>query len=176
MFGVVETYMEHLKSIDITEEIEKMQSQQRQRIEKELETIHKKQRALKTDIQTLEEKIPEAIRGEYYFSAEKLSAMIREKEQEEEALGKEAERTKNRLSQVVNQNSDMEKFITMVPNWKEEFQNADTQTKKMLLSSLIDKIEVKDDDINIKFKIRLEDFVLPKSIGLPTTRYKPGLT
>ena len=205
VFGVVETYMEHLKSIDITEEIEKMQSQQRQRIEKELETIHKKQRALKTDIQTLEEKIPEAIRGEYYFSAEKLSAMIREKEQEEEALGKEAERTKNRLSQVVNQNSDMEKFITMVPNWKEEFQNADTQTKKMLLSSLIDKIEVKDDDINIKFKIRLEDFTsagnepsdclqsfgdcresqilrsseyltVPKSIGLPTTRYKPGLT
>lgn len=175
VFGVVETYMEHLKSIDITEEIEKMQSQQRQRIEKELENIHKKQRALKTDIQTLEEKIPEAIRGEYYFSAEKLSAMIKEKEQEEEALEKEAERTRNRLSQVVNQNSDMEKFITMVPNWKEEFQSADTQTKKMLLSSLIDKIEVKNDDIHIKFKIRLEDFILPKSIGLPTTRYRPGL-
>lgn len=175
VFGVVETYMEHLKSIDITEEIEKMQSQQRQRIEKELENIHKKQRALKTDIQTLEEKIPEAIRGEYYFSAEKLSVMIKEKEQEAETLEKEAEQTKNRLSQVVNQNSDMEKFITMVPNWKEEFQNADTQTKKMLLSSLIDKIEVKNNDIHIKFKIRLEDFILPKSIGLPTTRYRPGL-
>lgn len=175
VFGVVETYMEHLKSIDITEEIEKMQSQQRQNIEKELETIHKKQRALKTDIQTLEEKIPEAIRGEYYFSAEKLSVMIKEKEQEAETLEKEAEQTKNRLSQVVNQNSDMEKFITMVPNWKEEFQNADTQTKKMLLSSLIDKIEVKNNDIHIKFKIRLEDFILPKSIGLPTTRYRPGL-
>ena len=91
------------------------------------------------------------------------------------ALDKEAEQAKNRLSQVVNQNSDMEKFITMVPNWKEEFQNADTQTKKMLLSALIDQIEVKNDDINIKFRIRLEDFVLPESIGLPTTRYKPGL-
>ena len=44
---------------------------------------------------------------------------------------------------MVNQNSDLEKFITMVPNWKEEFQNADTQTKKMLLSALIDQIEVK---------------------------------
>lgn len=175
VFGVVETYMEHLKSIDITEEIEKMQGQQRQRIEKELETIDKKQRTLQTDIRTLEEKIPEAIRGEYYFSAEKLSAMIKEKEQELEVLGKEAEQTKNRLSQVVNQNSDMEKFITMVPNWKEEFQNADTQTKKMLLSALIDQIEVKNDDINIKFRIRLEDFVLPESIGLPTTPYRRGL-
>ena len=169
VFGVVETYMEHLRSIDITEEIEKMQSQQRQGIEKELGTIQKKQQTLQTDIRTLEEKIPEAIRGEYYFSAEKLSAMIKEKEQEMVALDKEAEQAKNRLSQVVNQNSDMEKFITMVPNWKEEFQNADTQTKKMLLSALIDQIEVKNDDINIKFRIRLEDFVLLESIGLPTT-------
>ena len=166
--------MEHLRSIDITEEIEKMQSQQRQGIEKELGTIHKKQQTLQTDIRTLEEKIPEAIRGEYYFSAEKLSAMIKEKEQEMVALDKEAEQAKNRLSQVVNQNSDLEKFITMVPNWKEEFQNADTQTKKMLLSALIDQIEVKNDDINIKFRIRLEDFVLLESIGLPTIRYKPG--
>ena len=152
-----------------------MQSQQRQGIEKELGTIHKKQQTLQTDIRTLEEKIPEAIRGEYYFSAEKLSAIIKEKEQEMETLDKEAEQAKNRLSQVVNQNSDMEKFITMVPNWKEEFQNADTQTKKMLLSALIDQIEVKNDDINIKFRIRLEDFVLLESIGLPTTRCRHGL-
>lgn len=158
VFEVVENYMERLKSVNITEELQKMQSQQRQRIEKELEGIHKKQKALKLDIQTLEEKIPEAIRGDYYFSAERLSAMIKEKEQEKKELDQKGKQIKNKLSQVVNQNSDMERFITMIPDWKAEFQNADTQTKKMLLSSLIDKIEVKNDDINIKFKIRLEDF------------------
>lgn len=165
VFEVVENYMERLKSVDVTEEIQKMQSQQRQSVEKELESIRKKQKALNLDIQTLEEKIPEAIRGDYYFSAEKLSSMIKEKEQEERALEKKAGQIENKLSQMVNQDSDMERFITMIPNWKEEFQTADTQTKKMLLSSLIDKIEVKDGDINIKFKIRLEDFILPKTIG-----------
>lgn len=165
VFEVVENYMERLKSVDITEELQKMQSQQRQSVEKELENIHKKQKVLKLDIQTLEEKIPEAIRGDYYFSAEKLSAMMKEKEQEEKKLEEKAEQIKNKLSQMANQGSDMERFITMIPNWKEEFREADTQTKKMLLSSLIDKIEVKDGDINIKFKIRLEDFILPKTIG-----------
>ena len=58
----------------------------------------------------------------------------------------------------------MEKFITKIPNWGEEFRNADTATKRMLLSSLIDRIEVKDDDIKIKFKIRLEDFVVLETI------------
>lgn len=165
VFEVVENYMERLKSVDVTDELQKMQSQQRQGVEKELESIHKKQKALKLDIQTLEEKIPEAIRGDYYFSAEKLSSMIKEKEQGERALEEKAGQIENKLSQMVNQDSDMERFITMIPNWKEEFQTADTQTKKMLLSSLIDKIEVKDGDINIKFKIRLEDFILPKTIG-----------
>ena len=159
VFEVVENYMERLKSVDVTDELQKMQSQQRQSVEKELESIHKKQKALNLDIQTLEEKIPEAIRGDYYFSAEKLSSMIKEKEQEERALGKKAGQIENKLSQMVNQDSDMERFITMIPNWKEEFQTADTQTKKMLLSSLIDKIEVKDGNINIKFKIRLKDFI-----------------
>lgn len=174
VFEVVENYMERLKSIDITEELQKMQSQQRKSVEKELEGIQKRKKTIRLDIQTLEEKIPEAIRGDYYFSAEKLSSMIKEREQEEKELEQKAQQINNKLTQVVNQNSDMERFITMIPDWKEEFQKADTQTKKMLLSSIIDKIEVKDSDINIKFKIRLEDFILPKTIDSPTILYRPG--
>lgn len=172
VFEVVESYMERLKTVDVIKELQTMHSQQRKSVERELESIYKKQKTLKLDIQTLEEKIPEAIRGDYYFSAEKLSTMIEEKEQESKALDKRAQQIKSKLSQTAGQSSDMERFITMVPNWKEEFQSADTQTKKMLLSSLIDKIEVKDGDINIKFKIRLEDFLLPETpySGVPEQR------
>lgn len=173
VFEVVESYMERLKTIDITEELQTMHIRQRKSVERELESIYKKQKALKLAIQTLEEKIPEAIRGEYCFSAEKLSTMIEEKEKESKALNKRVQQIKHKLSQTAGQSSDMERFISMVPNWKEEFQSADTQTKKMLLSSLIDKIEVKDGNINIKFKIRLEDFLLPETpySGVP----EPGL-
>lgn len=172
VFEVVESYMERLKTVDVIKELQTMHSWQRKSVERELESIYKKQKTLKLDIQTLEEKIPEAIRGDYYFSAEKLSTMIEEKEQESKALDKRAQQIKSKLSQTAGQSSDIERFITMVPNWKEEFQSADTQTKKMLLSSLIDKIEVKDEDINIKFKIRLEDFLLPETpySGVPEQR------
>lgn len=158
VFEVVESYMGRLKTIDVIEELQTMHSQQKKSVERELESIYKEQKALKLDIQTLEEKIPEAIRGDYYFSAEKLSTMIEEKEKESQALNKRAQQIKSKLLQTAGQSSDMERFITIVPNWKEEFQSADTQTKKMLLSSLIDKIEVKDGDISIKFKIRPEDY------------------
>ena len=46
-------------------------------------------------------------------------------------------------------------FSKICPNWKLEFRNADIATKKMLLFSIIDKIEVKDNDIYIKFKIKM---------------------
>lgn len=160
VFEVVENYMERLKPIDITEELHRMQSRQMGKIEKDLRTIHREQTILKQDIETLEEKIPEALRGDYYFSAEKLSSIIEGKENALHELTIKEERVRNKLSQTIIRNNDIEKSIAIIPNWKEEFRNADIATKKMLLSLLIDKIEVKGRDIHIKFKLRLEDFIL----------------
>ena len=38
-------------------------------------------------------------------------------------------------------------------------------TKRMMLEKLIERIDVKRDDISIKFKMRLEDFVPVNSDG-----------
>ncbi|MBO5337531.1 MAG: recombinase family protein [Lachnospiraceae bacterium] len=180
VFNVVESYMERLKNIDVSEEIEKMYSEQNKNTEKELQKIQKEQKKLQQDIETLEEKIPEAIRGEYYFSAEKLSSIIKEKQQALSELDETIKEIKKTLADNKLQRSDMEEFICRVPNWKEEFQNADVQTKQMLLSTIIDKIEVKDGDIRIKFKIRLDDYtdgvamenLVLKSNDSPTIPYR----
>ena len=172
VFTVVENYMEQLKNINVVEELEKMQKQQSQSVEKELKAVSKQQKSLKQDIETLEEKIPEAIRGEYYFSADKLASLIKEKEQELKELENQKKQIQIQISKSTVQSSEMETFITKIPNWKEAFQNADVATKQMLLSSLIDKIEVKDGDIKIKFKIRLEDYLVHESIDSGTIPYK----
>ena len=164
VFDIVESYMECLKKVDVTEELQKMKKQQKSSIEKELQAFKRDKRKLKEDIETLEGKIPEAIRGDYYFSAEKLSVLIKEKEQQLCELQQNEKKIQKKLQQTELANSDLEKFITKIPNWGEEFRNADTATKRMLLSSLIDRIEVKDDDIKIKFKIRLEDFMVLETI------------
>ena len=159
VFSIVETYMENLKAVDISEEIKTMQKQLNASVEKELQGVVREIKKLKGDIETLEEKIPEAIRGDYYFSIEKLSSMIKEKEQRIQELTEQEQQVRERVQQNKFASKDLEKFISMIPNWKEEFANADIPTQKMLLSSLIDRIEVKDMDIRIKFKIRLEDFL-----------------
>lgn len=157
VFLTVETYLENLKKIDISSELEEMQSQKGKRIEREIKDIDKKIRNLVSDVKTLEEKIPDAIRGDFAFSAEKLSALIKEKETRKNEIENTKNSLKEQLEQVSVKKEELEQFITRMPNWSELFKEADLQTKQMLLSTLVDKIIVKDEEITIRFKIRLED-------------------
>jgi len=167
VFEVVDIYLDNLKSIDISDEIIKLQDNQRLVHEKELKRIQREQRSIAQDIETLEENIPQALRGEGYFSKEKLSSLLDEKKEKLNNLSSMEMAEKAKLKQVTIQSEEMKSFIERLPNWKEEFHNADIATKHMILASLIDRIEVKDNDIKIKFKIRLENF-LPETVGSPT--------
>ena len=44
-------------------------------------------------------------------------------------------------------------------DWTKLFEDTDPATGKMLLAALIDKIIVKDRDIVVRFKFRLDDLV-----------------
>ena len=78
---------------------------------------------------------------------------------------------------------EFSKFIDIAPNWKQVFKEADIPTKRMLLASLIERIDVKDEDISIKFRIRIEDFKkhsgeeekILETIGSGTIPCKSGL-
>lgn len=155
---VVENCMARLKPIDITEELQQMINQKRGETEKEQKAIHKEQRSLRLDIRTLEEKLPEAIRGDYCFSAEKLSAMIREKEASYQQLSHKLELMEACFHKQLIQYREMT-LLCAAPDWKSEFHNADAEVKKMLLFCLINRVEVKDGEIRIKFKIRLENLL-----------------
>ena len=158
VFKVVADYMSKLKNIDVTEELEKTHEQKCKSINTEIAQIKKEQKKLLLDIETLEEKIPEAIRGDYYFSIEKLSEMVKDKQAKVEELKRLEKEKKKQLKIMDIEKTDLQQFVKVVPNWSKEFMDADTATKKMLLASVIDKIIVKKDDITIKFKISLDNF------------------
>ena len=174
VFATVESYLENLKKIDISKELENMQTQQNKSIVSEIKDLEREMKNLAADIATLEEKIPDAIRGEFAFSVDKLSAMIKEKESRKNEIDIARKNLKKQLEDISVQSEEMKQFIDLMPKWNELFAEADIQTKQMLLSTLVDKIIVKDEEITIKFKIRIEDYIdnsLHESGGSPTTRY-----
>lgn len=174
VFATVESYLENLKKIDISKELEDMQTQQNKSIVSEIKDLEREMKNLAADIATLEEKIPDAIRGEFAFSVDKLSAMIKDKESRKNEIDIARKNLKKQLEDISVQSEEMKQFIDLMPKWNELFAEADIQTKQMLLSTLVDKIIVKDEEITIKFKIRIEDYIdnsLHESGGSPTTRY-----
>lgn len=173
VFEVVDDYMERLKKVSIIDEIDAIQNQQRLFIEREIQSLKKQQKTIMQDIDTLNENIPQALRGDYIFSAERLSELIKGKEEKQKEVAEAIKAKQSELGQVKISNTEMQEFIHMIPNWKEEFRDADPATKQMLLSALIERIEVKDDDITIRFRIRLEDFLPTVTSGFSVPQ--PGL-
>lgn len=163
----VENCMAHLKSVNVAEELEQIVKRGQEEKEKAQKAIRKEQKALKLDIQTLEEKLPEAIRGEYCFSAERLSTVIQEKETLYQQLNHKLELMENCFQTQSVQYHEMA-ILSACPDWKNEFHNADTDKKKMLLFCLINRVEVKDREIRIKFNIQLKNLLpeIPDS-GVP---------
>ena len=54
--------------------------------------------------------------------------------------------------------NEWEDLRQKIPTWQEIFLNADSQTKRVLVNRLIERIDVKKDEVVIRFKINLNDF------------------
>ena len=103
--------------------------------------------------------LPSAIRGEYKVSDDTLLRLLQEKQEKLKSYEQEQFKIKKEMEQTNIAYDDLVKFIDIAPNWKQVFREADIPTKRMLLASLIERIDVTDENINIKFRIRLDDFI-----------------
>lgn len=168
VFAEVNQYMAKLKQSDVYTDILKKQEKARRLIRKEIEDIRKEQKAVQKDIETLESQIPQALRGEGIFSAEKLSGLLKEKEKQKEEFERLMEEKEQEYQATELDNHDIDKFSQIIPNWEQEFMEADTHLKKVLLSKIIERIEIEKDKIKIIFKISEETFRREEKPGITT--------
>ena len=132
-------------------------------VDKEQKRISKKIDKTVKDIKTFEDALPEALRGESGIPIDRLTRLIDEKEKELTELRQDRVRLQKQIEQTNITYDEFSKLIDIAPNWKQVFKESDIPTKRMLLASLIERIDVKDEDISIKFRIRIEDFLKDSS-------------
>ena len=97
----------------------------------------------------MEEKIPDAMSGEYLLSLEELVALIKKQKEaleRQEIVVKEKELSFQSAEVSVN---DWEELKQKIPTWQEVFLNADGEAKRVLVNRLIRRIEVKKDEIKV---------------------------
>lgn len=123
--------------------------------DKKIKAIKKEIQKTTRDIEIMERHLPESMAGNYSMDTKIIIDTIKKfeeklKEKEEELTGLEAEY--NKLEIDYNKN----RLYEEIPEWKDVFNNAGIETKRVLTNRVVNKIYLTDEEICIQFKLNLE--------------------
>lgn len=152
-------FLNNIEKMDLSEEIRNSMQSNQQKEKNELRKCEEEIVEIENNINTLKEEVVKSLSGKSNFSAELLNELLDEKKQElEQVLAR-----KNNLETILIrkdiEQKDILKVKNMIPNWKEEFENADVEMKKMLLTEFIKEIRVYNDKIEIDFLFEINDYI-----------------
>lgn len=152
-------FLNNIEKMDLSEEIRNSMQSNQQKEKNELRKCEEEIVEIENNINTLKEEVVKSLSGKSNFSSELLNELLDEKKQElEQVLAR-----KNNLETILIrkdiEQKDILKVKNMIPNWKEEFENADVEMKKMLLTEFIKEIRVYNDKIEIDFLFEINDYI-----------------
>lgn len=163
IFNAIASYIGKLQeNEDIFTEIEKNQNVQKRQKEKELKKETQALDKINQKISVIRNNIPEAMAGNYPLSVDELVALMREQEEQSK---KQTELIKMKEHELKDMNvsiKDWEDIRGKIPTWQDIFLNADSATKRVLVNKLIERIDVKKDEVIVRFKINLGEFLQSK--------------
>ena len=164
VFEAIAEYIGKLQeNEDVFTQIEANQNQQKVIKQAELDKEQSELENIRSKIVVMESNIPNAMTGEYPLSLEELAGIIRKHRELEKKHRGRVEAKKAELDAMKVSMDDWESIRTRIPTWQDVFWNADTSTKRVLVNKLIERIDITKDNINIRFKINLNNFfILPR--------------
>ena len=161
VFASIAGYIDKLQeNNDIFEQITKNARKAKEEQKKILLREQEQLEYIKKNIGELEDKIPDAMRGEYPISFNYLLSLIEKQKEKREKQEKVIIDLKSKMQETDISFQEWENLRIQIPTWKDVFMNADNQTKRVLVNKMIDKIYVKQDEITIRFKLNLKALLL----------------
>ena len=139
---------------DIFDQITQNAREARKEQEKILLREQEQMEYIRKNIGELEDKIPEAMRGEYPISFDYLLSLIemqKEKREKQEIIITEL---KAKMQETDVSFQEWESLRIQIPTWKDVFLHADNETQRVLVNKMIDKILVKKEEIVIRFNFQ----------------------
>ena len=175
IFEALAKYVGKLQSNEnIFVEITKNQNSERKQKEKELTKAKKELEETNRKISVMQSNIPNAMTGEYPLTLEELVAIINEHKEKAKIQTSNVQKIELEIKDVSVTINEWEDIKTKIPTWQNVFLNADVETKRVLVNRLIERIDVKKDEVIIRFKINLNDFFhqprISDGFGVPEQR------
>lgn len=154
----VYNFLDSMEKIDLTKVIEK-NINNNDTEKKELKKCEDKIFENNQILDKLKAEVIKNLAGSSNYSSELLNELIETKNKENEELYIEKNKLETIISKKNLNNKDIIEFKNMIPVWKEEFENADFEVKKMLLSEIIKEIRVYNEKIEIDLRIEINSYI-----------------
>lgn len=152
-------FLDSLSQIDLSNAIKKGVLNNCDNEEKELRNCEQKINEINSNIEILKNEVIKSLTGESSFTSDLLNELINEKEEEKNKLINQKEELDNKMNQKKLKEEELIQIKNKIPVWKKEFESADLDVKKMLLSEIIKEIRVYNDRYEIDFRLELNDYI-----------------
>lgn len=162
---------------DISAAIAREQCREKSRREKALKQEKQTLERINQKIAVIRDSLPEAMQGAYPLSVEELAALLRQQEVQAQKQAAAVQRQRRALEAAAVLSCRQEALPGGVPpTWQEVFLHADTAAKRVLVDTLVERIELKKGEVVIRFRIDPEAAVpRPRISGYDgTTPYRYG--
>ncbi len=152
-------YLDLLEKRDLSEYIRKIYKNTNDNEGKKIKELERNIKECVNKNDLLKEEIIKVITGKSTFTRELISELMEENKQKiEEYQKQKIELEKLKKQKEINFEQTM-KVKKMIPDWKEVLKNCSIEKKKMILSTIIKKIVVFDDKIDIYLRISFDEFI-----------------
>lgn len=151
----INTFLKSLEYEEVVEEYAKINKDKINLLESKLVNINKKLNETEEEITTLKNEVTKSILGKSSFKPELLNELIEEKTNKKNILSNEKLSLQQEIEDqkfALTKTNDLE---VKLPNWEKEFNDGDYEIKKNLLASIIKRIGVYRDSIEIQLNIDL---------------------
>ena len=103
--------------------------------------------------------IPDAMTGDYPLSLNELvECMNEEKAKEAEQLEKIRSK-EDEIAGLAVSAKEWDDIQSKIPTWRDIFLNADTASKRVLVDKIVERIDLWQDAVKIRFKFNLDNFL-----------------
>lgn len=154
----INIYLDGLEQIDCAADVERMIKSDTADDEAMLKSMKKKYSETLNRKKALEEELIQSVLGNSALSKENINMALDSQKEEINKLETGIQEYEKKLEEKKLSMKEMKTLQAFVPVWRDVFDTAPLNIKKELLRLLIDKIVVKDYNVDIHFKITVGQF------------------
>lgn len=166
VFNAIAQYISRIETEDETVNvIIKKQLEEKKKIETKIDALYKDKKRVQNNIESLQDKIIDAILGD--ISEEDIAMALKRQKEKLSKLEQECKIEEEKLNASIINTTQWDELKKNIPTWIDVLNQAESESKRVLVNKLVSRVDVTKEKMVITFKISLDDFIPRKSIDSP---------